>query len=206
MRPTPSHARYSLDHQERERDSCKRRQHSSHTHTRTHTELHPWAANALRTLPIPLLHSLPAGNTHSLTSHAYSFIKLAKTAAGILLARTLSSSLSPSPPSQLFSCCLYIGSQPQNNIFYIRSSPYIFLASVLFRFDIYAAMCCWPCLRAVIFCIWFGICCFPHSLLPFPACICLHFIDAKVLLTNLAKNAYLQWKLIHMRPWQWKGE
>lgn len=44
-----------------------------------------------------------------------------------------------------------------------------------------------------------------NPLLPSPSlCICLHFIDAKVLLTNLAKNANLQWKLIHMRPWQWK--
>lgn len=173
MRPTPSHARYSLDHQARKSDSCKRRQHSSHTHKHTHTELHPWAASAC-TFPSALVHSLPAGNTHLLTSHAYSFIKLAKTAAGILLARTL---YSPVPPLvQLFSCCLYIGSQPQNNIFYIRSSLYIFLASVLFRFDIYAAMCCWPCLRAVIFCIWFGICCWPPPLPHFyshPVFVCI---------------------------------
>lgn len=155
MRPTPSHARYSLDHQERKSDSCKRRQHSSHTHKHTHTELHPWAGSAC-TSPLPpsctlcplatLIHS------HLMHIHSLSWLKQ-------LLAFCWREPFTRlfSPLVQLFSCCLYIGSQPQNNIFYIRSSLYIFLASVLFRFRY---LCCHVLLalftrRHLLYLVWY---------------------------------------------------
>lgn len=110
----------------------------------------------------------------------------------------------PYPPLNSFSCCLYIESQSHSTIFYIRFSIYIFsFCSVPFRY-----LCCHVLLalftrRHLLYLVWYLLLVTP--LPPAPTlCICLHFIDAKVLLTNLAKNANLQWKLIHMRPWQWK--
>lgn len=109
----------------------------------------------------------------------------------------------PLPPrSTLFMLSIYRKSATKQYILYTFLSIYIFsFCSV--PFSIFMLPCVVGLVYApssFVFGLVFAVG-YPPSL-QFPACICLHFIDAKVLLTNLAKNANLQWKLIHMRPWQ----
>lgn len=166
MRPTPSHARYTLNHQERETDSCKRRQQNLHTHTHTQS----CTLEQLPPLPPSCTLCPLATLTHSHLMHIHSLSWLKQ-----LLAFCWREPFPrPCPPLNSFSCCLYIGSQSHSTIFYIRFSIYIFsFCSVPFRY-----LCCHVLLalftrRHLLYLVWYLLLVTPSSPRPLSVFVCI---------------------------------